>query len=107
MKFHADEHVSEAVALGLRRRGFDITTTPQARLLSADDDKQLAYCLLQRRVIITHDADMLRLAAAGISHAGIAYCHNQKYKVGPLLSKLLSLAARVSSDQMHARIEFL
>jgi hypothetical protein len=35
MKFHTDEHVSEAVALGLRRRGLDVTTTVQAGLLGA------------------------------------------------------------------------
>ena len=59
MKFHADEHVPDAVVFGLRRRG------------------------------------------------GVAYCHNQKYKVGQFLSKLLNLAARVSEEEIKNRVEFL
>jgi hypothetical protein len=43
---------------------------------------------------------MLRLAAGGTPHAGIAYCHNRKYKVGKLLSKLLNLAARVPEEEI-------
>lgn len=107
MKFHTDEHVSEAVALGLRRRGFDVSTTPQAGLLGTTDEAQLAYCQREERVMVSHDADMLRLAAAGMMHAGIAYCHNQRYKSGKLILRLLTLAGRVSSDEMKNRIEFL
>lgn len=107
MKFHADEHVPDAVILGLRRRGFDATTTADAALIGASDSNQIAYCLKANRVIITHDADILRLAADGAAHAGIAYCHNQKYKIGQLLSKLLQLAARVPEEQIKNRVEFL
>jgi uncharacterized protein with PIN domain len=107
MKFHTDEHLSEAVALGLRRRGFDVTTTPQAGLLGVSDEEQLAYCRREERVMVSHDADMLRLAASGLSHDGIAYCHNQRYKPGELILKLLALAGRVSTAEMKNRIEFL
>jgi predicted nuclease of predicted toxin-antitoxin system len=99
MKFHTDEHVPEAVALGLRSRGFDVSTTPQAGLLSASDNEQLAHCRTQERVMVSHDADMLRLAATGIEHAGIAYCHNQRYKPGMLILKLLALASRTRSQR--------
>jgi hypothetical protein len=107
VKFHIDENVPEAVAAGLRRRGFDVTTTPQAGLLGATDEEQLAFAFRESRVIVSHDADMLRLASAGIAHAGIAYCHGRKYKVGPLVLKLLALAGRVGFDAMRGRVEFL
>ncbi len=87
MKFHCDENVAEAVALGLRRRGFDVTTTPHAGLIGATDDAQLVHCLREGRAIISHDEDLLRLAAAGIPHAGIAYCHQSKYRVGTLVAQ--------------------
>lgn len=106
MKFHTDEHIAEAVALGLRRRGIDVTTTPQARLLGAADDVQLAYARSEGRVIVSHDPDMLRLAAAGTPHAGIAYCPHQKYNVGELISKLLMLAKRIETEKMINRVEF-
>ena len=72
MKFHADENVPQAVALGLRRRGFDVSTTVETGLRGADDEQQLAHALAESRVIITHDADLLRLAAGGAPHAGVA-----------------------------------
>jgi predicted nuclease of predicted toxin-antitoxin system len=83
MKFHCDEHVSQAVAAGLRRSSFDVTTTPQAGLVEATDQEQLAYCLRDGRVIISHDADMLRLAASGVDHAGIGYCHQSRVSISP------------------------
>jgi len=107
MKFHTDEHVSEAVALGLRRRGFNVTTTPQSGLLGVSDEEQLAHCRSEERVMVSHDADMLRLATSGVTHNGIAYCHNQRYKTGQLIRKLLALASRVSTAEMKNRIEFL
>jgi len=107
VKFYTDEHVADAVAQGLRHRGFDVTTSVEAGLLSASDEEQLAYALRESRVMVSHDSDMLRLAAAGVEHAGIAYCYVQKYKIGHLLSRLLLLAARVPPDQMKGRVEFL
>jgi predicted nuclease of predicted toxin-antitoxin system len=107
MKFHLDEHVSHAVLQGLLRRGLDATISEQVHLLGATDAEQLAYCTREDRVMVSHDADMLRLAAGGTPHAGIAYCHNQKYKAGVLISKLLALASRVSPEEMRGRIEFL
>ncbi|MDB5330177.1 MAG: hypothetical protein JWP03_1328 [Phycisphaerales bacterium] len=107
MRFHTDENVSEAVALGLRRRGFDVTTTKEAGLRGVTDEDQLAYALRESRVMISHDADMLRLASAGAPHAGLTYCHGQKYKVGQLLLKLLALAGRLPPQAMQGRVEFL
>ena len=75
--------------------------------MGATDDDQLAYSLRETRVMVSHDTDMLRLAAAGQQHAGIAYCHKQKYKVGDLILKLLALASRVSAEEMMNRVEFL
>ena len=107
MKFHTDENVSQAVAMGLRRRGFDVTTTNEAGLRTASDEIQLAYALRDSRVMVSHDPDMLRLASSGIPHAGVAYCHGQKYNVGQLVLKLLALAGRASPEEMRNQVEFL
>lgn len=107
MKFHTDENVSSAVALGLKRRGFDVSTTPESGLRGASDEQQLAYCLREQRIMVSHDADMLRLTATGTSHAGIVYCHNRRYKIGELILKLLAVASCVTTAEMKDRIEFL
>jgi len=107
IRFHLDEHVSPAVAAGLRQRGIDATTTADAGLLGADDDAHLAFALAQGRVVVTHDDDYLVHHASGVSHAGIAYCHQNKYKVGDLFRALLLLYGSSTEDEMRGRVEFL
>ena len=84
-----DEHGAAALAVGLRGYGIDVTTTPEAGLLEASDQEQLAYAAANARVVVTHDEDFLVLNASGISHAGIVYCHQDKYSLGDLLRMLV------------------
>ena len=74
VRFHPDEHISAAVAAGLLRRNIDVTTAAQEDLLGKDDFTQLAFAAKSGRVLVTQDADFLRLHAQGQAHAGIAYC---------------------------------
>jgi Domain of unknown function (DUF5615) len=52
--FHLDENCAHAIAAGLRRRGIDVTTTPEMGLLGANDEDQLAFCLAENRVILSY-----------------------------------------------------
>jgi predicted nuclease of predicted toxin-antitoxin system len=72
LRFHLDENVDPAIAHGLRRRGIDVTTTLEVDLIRASDEKQLEYAIPEVRVIVTHDADFLRIAERGDDHPGIA-----------------------------------
>jgi hypothetical protein len=38
IRYHLDEHIARAVAVGLRSRGIDLTTTVDAGLTAADDE---------------------------------------------------------------------
>ncbi len=73
IKFYFDEHVPQAVADGLRRRGVDVLIVQAAGRSGLPDDEQLVFAFQQRRVLMTMDSDYLILAAQGMSHAGIAY----------------------------------
>ncbi|MCA2668619.1 MAG: DUF5615 family PIN-like protein [Microcystis sp. M114S2] len=55
IKFHLDENVSYNIALGLRQRGLDVTTTPEENLLGVSDEIQLQFALANGRVIFTQD----------------------------------------------------
>jgi hypothetical protein len=44
IRFHLDENCDRAIAEGLRRRGIDVSTTPEAELLSATAEEQFAGC---------------------------------------------------------------
>ena len=63
IRFHLDENCSKAIALGLRRYGIEVTTTPEARLLGKRfiDEEHAAFALSENRVVFTQDRDFLRI----------------------------------------------
>jgi hypothetical protein len=73
IRFYLDEHIPNAVAQGLRRRGVDVLTVQEAGRSGLSDREQLAFALSEQRMVITMDSDFLILARHGITHAGIAY----------------------------------
>jgi predicted nuclease of predicted toxin-antitoxin system len=107
IRFHLDEHCHRALAEGLRRRGIDVTTTPEAGLMSATDEQQLAYSSDSGRVLFTQDRDLLRLNAAGVAHAGIAYCDQDTKSIGALIQGLVLIWELLEPSEMVNRVEFL
>ena len=107
IRFHLDECVTLAVADGLRRRGIDVTTTPDSDLRSSDDLDQLAFAFREERVLITQDSDFLRLAQEGRPHCGIAYYVPGSRTIGELISRLVLIHAVLSPGEMKGTIEFL
>ena len=106
LKFYLDEHVPQAVASGLRRRGVDVVTVPEAGTLGAEDEVHLALATGQGRVIFTQDADFLRLHAAGNEHAGIVYVRQQT-PIGSVLRGLMLIYEVLEAEDMQNRVEFL
>jgi predicted nuclease of predicted toxin-antitoxin system len=107
IRFHLDENCHHAVAEGLSRRGIDVTTTPEAGLMSASDEEQIAYGVAQGRVIFTQDRDFLRLHAAGVPHAGIAYCDKDKRSIGEMIQGLVLIWELLEPDEIRSRVEFI
>ena len=91
---------------GLCRRGIDVTTTNDAELRGAGDDRQLAFAREQRRVIHTNDPDFLRLDAAGIQHSGIVFCSAGSRTIGQVIEYLTMLDALLSEEEMQNHVEF-
>jgi hypothetical protein len=50
------------------------------------------------RILVTHDADFLRFDAAGLPHAGIAYCAQGKRTIGYLVLELTRIADATHQD---------
>jgi predicted nuclease of predicted toxin-antitoxin system len=107
IRFHLDEGVASAVALGLRLRGIDASTTAEERLTGATDEQQLAFAAGQGRVLVTHDADFLRLHAGGHPHAGVVFCHQRNTTVGALVRGLVLVHALLVPEDMMNHVEFL
>ncbi|MEP6932536.1 MAG: DUF5615 family PIN-like protein [Nitrospirota bacterium] len=72
-----EEHVPipKAVTEGFRRRGVDVITVQELGLQAIEDARHLERASQYGRVVVTQDADFLRLHASGLPHRGIAYVH--------------------------------
>jgi hypothetical protein len=106
MRYHLDECCDNAVAEGLRHRGVDVTTSPEVGLRAASDEEQLNHASVHGRILVTKDADFVRLHRSGISHAGIAYFLPSR-SIGQVIRGLLLLPERFSPQEMRNRIEFI
>jgi Domain of unknown function (DUF5615) len=107
IQFHLDEHISASVAAGLRRRNINVTTAVDAGLKGADDAIQLGFAGSAGRVMVTQDADFLRLHAKGTPHTGIAYSLQGSLPIGEMLRRLVLMHDLLSAEEMTNRVEFL
>ncbi len=76
-------------------------------MLTTEDAAQLAYALKEGRVIVTHDADFLRMDARGVEHAGIAYCHRSAHSVGEIIRTLMLICEVLEPEELKGRVEYL
>lgn|SRR5262249_55579874 len=107
VRFHLDEHISSAIALALRRRGIDVTTTAEAGMLGAEDIAHLDFARKSGRVMVSNDDDFLRLHANSYPHAGIAYCKQGARSVGEMIHTLILIYELMSPDEMIGQIVYL
>ena len=105
IRYYTDENVSRAIIHGLRQRGVDVLSVPEADMLSASDEKQLAFAVEQKRVIFTYDDDFLKLAA-GLEHAGIVY-GSQQLATGNIIRGLMLIYDVLGAEDMKNQVEFL
>ncbi len=107
VKFYTDEHVPLAIAKGLRLRGAHVLTAQEAQTLGFTDEEHLAFAEKEKRVLITFDADFLRLHAKGIPHAGIAFVSSKEKIIGEIIRGLLLIFEMLDASEIKNKIEFL
>jgi len=107
IRFHLDESVSTVLVRALREREIEVSTPVDARLLSATDEEHLAFGRSEGRVVITHDDDFLRLHTENANHAGIVYCHQDKYRIGEFLGMILLVCNCYSAEEIQGQVVFL
>ena len=107
IRFHLDENVDPDIARALRRYGIDVTTTPEVGLRGQNDSAQLTYIRLERRVIITHDADFLRFANRNKEHPGVVYCDRSARSIGEIIRNLILIYEVLSPEDMSGRVQFV
>ncbi len=107
IKFHLDENCDPRIAAGLKLHGVDVTTSGEAGLLHAPDDKHWAFAGEQGRVIVTQDADFLRMASAVMETPGIAYYPSQARTIGQAIRHLLLIWEVYEPEEMRNRVEYI
>ena len=103
IQFHRDEHVNPVIAVGLRRRAID---DARCGLSGASDSDQLAYALREGRVTFTQDDDFLRLASAGVPHAGVVYNKRGTKTIGQVIEFLVLVFTCMTEEEMRDHVEF-
>lgn len=106
ISFLTDEHIPNAVASGLRARGIDASTAGEAEQLGSSDAALLAFARTEGRVLITADADHLRLHAAGVPHAGILFAPPDAI-MWLLIGGAMLIAEVLTAEEMLNSVEFL
>lgn len=91
----------------MRAHGIDVTTTVDVGLRTASDREQWDFIRSTRRVMVTHDADFLRIARAEHEHPGIAYCGLGRRSLGEMLRTLRMMVENLEPRDMDGRIQFL
>jgi predicted nuclease of predicted toxin-antitoxin system len=107
IRFHFDEHVDPDIARALQQHGIDVSTTVEVGLRTGTDPAQLAFAQREGRVLVTHDADFLRLAAQGVDHPGIAYCHKSARSIGEIIRNLILIHEVLMPEEIAGRVQYL
>lgn len=107
LRFHLNENVDSVIAQALRREGIDVTTTTDARLRSQRDDAQFAFAQREGRILVTHDADFLKIAQRTTHHAGVAFCASGSRTVGQIIEMLLIMYAALPPEEMANSVQYL
>jgi predicted nuclease of predicted toxin-antitoxin system len=107
IKYYVDEHISKSIVRGLRQRGVEVLTLSEAKMVGAEDEDHLIYALKGGYVVVTFDADFLRLHARGVKHAGIVYGQQEEARIGDVIRGLMLIYEILSAEDMMGKIEFL
>ena len=106
----ADEHVKAAIVEGLRLRGMDVVTAQERDQRQVDDEALLAVATREGRLLLTNDADFLRIHSRWLSHqkshAGIVFWR-QDLAVGPAVRRILQYALKSSPADAANALRFL
>ncbi len=107
-----EDTVQHALVSALRKRGIDVLTALDAKMLKAPDERQLEFATAKARVIYSYNVgDFCRLHAQWLteskSHAGIVLAKQKQFAIGEQMRRLVRIVSTLSAEEMANRLEFL
>ena len=103
VKFYLDENLSPEILKQLRLQGIDVIRGP----LRAQDMRHLPNATEMGRVVCTEDRDFLKLAAAGLEHAGIIRGRQRRHSIGDWVKYLLLVHAACDAEELQNMVMYL
>jgi predicted nuclease of predicted toxin-antitoxin system len=93
-----DESVAEAILVGLRHAGIDVAWSDERNLKGLPDPAVANLALSERRVLLTTDADFLRLSksagARQLPFPPVVFWRQQQRMIGEVIESVLLLIDR-------------
>ena len=105
LRFHLDESLSPTIARASRLKKLDITDSHGESLLGHSDHEQWEFCQREGRILVTSDADFLRICRETPYHFGIIFCLTQR--IGTIVRHLELLSQDVTKETMQGRIDYV
>ena len=103
VKFYLDENLSPEILRQLRLQGIDVIQGP----LGAQDTRHLRNATAMGRVVCTEDRDFLKLASAGIEHAGIIRGRQRRHSIGDWVKYLQLVHAACDAEELRNTVSFV
>ena len=106
LRFYTDENIPRAVIRGLRRLGADVLSTPDAGMISAEDDSHLALASRLGRVLVTRDSDFLGFNRQGSPHMGIVFAE-EGVSISDMVNGLALIYGVLEPEDMIGHVEYI
>jgi hypothetical protein len=111
LKLHADENVDFRIVLGLRRRGIEVSTAADAKLLGHPDTDHVQYAAQHCLLLLSGDRDHLRIFAehgeAGRPHPGLLYYHPRHVPIGTVVREVERILKLMPDEQLRGQLHFI
>lgn len=108
---YMDEHVPVAITIGLKLKGVDVLTAQADSFTGKPDSALLERATFLRRILFTHDDDLLSLAAerqtAGQLFWGLIYAHPLKVTIGICVKDIELISKYAEEEDVKNKIIFL
>ena len=110
IRLYLDENVPEAIATGLRLRGYDVMTVKEANRRGLSDIEQLRYAVSEKWAVFTFNiADFCKLHSElirkGSTHEGIIL--SAQLPIGVVVKRLVKILGRMKSDEIRNKVVWL
>ena len=108
---YMNQHVPQAITLGLRLRGIDVITAYEDGASDLDDSALLDRAGELRRILFTQDDDLLvevtKRQRENIPFHGVIYGHQLRLSIGNCIQDLEIIAKAGEPEDLMNRVEFL